>query len=406
MSVSDVMSTMMTQDATATMSADVTSGSQPSGIAGSKPMVKSVEDVMSLYDDYGDDSEASSNGVKLKEDKTTIPDELNNTVPKELNSEKKTEEKEEKTEESVPETSKDVIKESSELPKTVKVKVNGAETEVPLQDVINSYSGQQEIQRRFTEFDKTKKAFETERKELVGMNDYVKQEIGELRDSFDSLISQYQKNGYMEKNPLEAVNQLLDKMGINSNLFERAVFEHQLPDYAKYFNMTDVERDAYYTKRENDYLRKKEQGFTERDQQVKFREESQRKDFELITNAGLDSVKYDELQSELLEAGHKDLNAEKVVEYAKQKPTLDKVVKVFETLGTDPLQDKRTQTVFNLLKEFPETSIEEILDHMDPKRAALKSAQVLAAKAPKVNRVSSAKGQDSDLDEMLNYYKN
>jgi hypothetical protein len=406
MSVSDVMNTMMTQDATATMSADVTSGSQPSGIAGSKPMVKSVEDVMSLYDDYGDDSEASSNGVKLKEDKTTIPDELNNTVPKELNSEKKTEEKEEKTEESVPETSKDVIKESNELPKTVKVKVNGAETEVPLQDVINSYSGQQEIQRRFTEFDKTKKAFESERKEMVGMNDYVKQEIGELRSSFDSLISQYQKNGYMEKNPLEAVNQLLDKMGINSNLFERAVFEHQLPDYAKYFNMTDVERDAYYTKKENDYLRKKEQGFTERDQQVKFREENQRKDFELITNAGLDSVKYDELQSELLEAGHKDLNAEKVVEYAKQKPTLDKVVKVFEELGTDPLQDKRTQTVFNLLKEFPETSIEEILDHMDPKRAALKSAQVLAAKAPKVNRVSSAKGQDSDLDEMLNYYKN
>lgn len=403
MSVSDVMNTMMSQDATATMSADVTSGSQPSGSAGSKPMVKGVEDVMNLYDDYEDDSPAAKNGVALKEDKNTIADELNNTVPKELNSEEKTKEAKE---ESVPETSKEVINDSNKLPDMVKVKINGAETEVPLQDVINSYSGQQEIQRRFTEFDKSKKAFETEKKDLVGMNDYVKQEIGDLRSSFDSLIGQYEKNGYMDKNPLEAVNQLLDKMGINSNLFERAVFEHQLPDYAKFFNMTDVERDAYYTKKENDYLRRKEQGFNDRDQQVKVREEHQRKDVELIKNAGLDSVKYDELQNELIEAGHKDLTAEKVVEYAKQKPTLDKVVEIFNTLGADPIQDERSRTVFKILQEFPETSVDEILDAMDPKRAALKSAKILDAKAPKVARVSSAKGEDADLDEMLNYYKN
>lgn len=403
MSVSDVMNTMMSQDATATMSADVTSGSQPSGSAGSKPMVKGVEDVMNLYDDYEDDSPAAKNGVALKEDKNTIADELNNTVPKELNSEEKTEEAKE---ESVPETSKEVINDSNKLPDMVKVKINGAETEVPLQDVINSYSGQQEIQRRFTEFDKSKKAFETEKKDLVGMNDYVKQEIGDLRSSFDSLIGQYEKNGYMDKNPLEAVNQLLDKMGINSNLFERAVFEHQLPDYAKFFNMTDVERDAYYTKKENDYLRRKEQGFNDRDQQVKVREEHQRKDIELIKNAGLDSVKYDELQNELIEAGHKDLTADKVVEYAKQKPTLDKVVEIFNTLGADPIQDERSRTVFKILQEFPETSVDEILDAMDPKRAALKSAKILDAKAPKIARVSSAKGEDSDLDEMLNFYKN
>lgn len=403
MSVSDVMNTMMSQDATATMSADVTSGSQPSGSAGSKPMVKGVEDVMNLYDDYEDDSPAAKNGVALKEDKNTIADELNNTVPKELNSEEKTEEAKE---ESVPETSKEVINDSNKLPDMVKVKINGAETEVPLQDVINSYSGQQEIQRRFTEFDKSKKAFETEKKDLVGMNDYVKQEIGDLRSSFDSLIGQYEKNGYMDKNPLEAVNQLLDKMGINSNLFERAVFEHQLPDYAKFFNMTDVERDAYYTKKENDYLRRKEQGFNDRDQQVKVREEHQRKDVELIKNAGLDSVKYDELQNELIEAGHKDLTAEKVVEYAKQKPTLDKVVEIFNTLGADPIQDERSRTVFKILQEFPETSVDEILDAMDPKRAALKSAKILDAKAPKIARVSSAKGEDADLDEMLNFYKN
>lgn len=393
---------MASQDATATMSADVTSGSQPAGSTSTgKPVVGSVEDVMNLYADYEDDSVAAKNGVELKEDKNTIPDELNNTVPKEIEKDEKFDDKEDVKE------SLEVINEvKTEIPQTVKVKVNGQETEVPLQDVINSYSGQQEIQRRFTEFDKTKKSFEAEKNELVGMNNYVKQEIGDLRNSFSTLISQYEKNGYMEQNPLEAVNQLLDKMGINSNLFERAVFEHQLPDYAKFFNMTEVERDAHYAKKENEYLRKKEKGFTERDQQVKLREENQRKDFELITNAGLDNVKYQELQSELLDAGHKDLTADKVVEYAKQKPTLDKVVNIFKEIGADPTQDERARTVFKILQEFPDTTTEEILNHMDPQRAALKSAQVLAAKAPKVNRVSSAKGQDADLDEMLSFYKN
>ena len=402
MSVSDVMNTMMSQDATATMSADSTS-SMPSGSSeGGKPMVKGVEDIFNLYDGCEDESPAAKNGIELKEDKTTIPDELNNVEEKtEVTGKKEEDEKEEKAE-----NSKDVIEESTKLPDRVKVKVNGQETEVPLQDVINSYSGQQEIQRRFTEFDKTKKAFETEKTQLNEYNNYVKQEIGDLRDSVSSLVSQYEKNGYMEKNPLEVVNQLLDKMGINSNLFTRAVFEHQLPDYAKFFNMTDVERDAYYTKQENEYLRRKEQGFTERDQQVKLREQKQQQDLELIKSAGLDSVKYEELASELKDAGHNDLTPEKVVEYAKQKPTLDKVVNVFQQIGVDPTQDPRAQTVFKILTEFPSTTVEEILDHLDPQRLALKSAQVLAAKAPKGTKVINPKAEDSEFEDMMNYYKN
>lgn len=411
MSVSDVMNTMITQDATSSMSADVTSsttqssGGRPSGETGSgKPIVNSVEDIFSIYDGDGDDSEAAKNGIELKEDKSQIQDELNNTVPKEI---KKEDEKEEKVKEDKPEEVKPEAKDGPEkLQDLVKVKVNGIEKEVPLQDVINSYSGQQEIQRRFTEFDKTKKSFEAEKKELVGMNNYVKQEIGDLRNAFSNVVDQYHKNGTIEKDPFEAVNNLLDKMGINSNIYQRAVFEHQLPEFAKFFDMTDVERDAYFTRKENDYLRKKEQGFTERDQQVKLREEQQQKDFELIKSAGLDSVQYENLSSELLDAGHKDVTAEKVVEYAKQKPTLEKVIKVFESIGADPAQDQRSRTVFKILQDFPETTIEEILDHMDPNRAALKTAKILNDKAPKVNKAPVKKGEDPDFDEMLAFYKN
>jgi arsenate reductase-like glutaredoxin family protein len=399
MSVSDVMNTMASQDATESMGASSigTGGSQSSGSEDGKVIMKGIDDVFNLYDGSGEDeSPAANNGVKLKEDKTKLPDELNNEAPKE-------EEKEEVKEDVVPEVKKEEVK---SIPDTVKVKVNGVETEVPLQDIINSYSGQQEIQRRFTEFDKSKKAFESEKRELSGFNDYVKQEIGDLRQSFTGLVDQYNKNGYMDKNPMEAVNNLLDKMGINSNIFERAVFEHQLPEFAKFFNMTETERDAFYTKKENDYLRNKEKGFNDRDQQVKLREEDMRRDSEIIKNAGLDSVKYNELSKELEDAGHKDLTANKVVEYAKQKPTLDKVVKVFETVGTDPTTDERARTVFKLLQDFPETTVDEILDEMIPSRSALKSAKILEAKAPKVSRVASKRGEDSEFDDMMDFYKN
>lgn len=401
MSVEGVMNTIASQDATESMGASAVNSGQPAGSSSTgKPVVSGIDDIFNLYDPSGDES-AADNGIELKEDKTTVPDELNNVKPKETKKEEK--EEEEKVEE--PKTEEPKEEKLTSLPEKVKVKVNGNELEVPLQDVINSYSGQQEIQRRFTEFDKQKKAFEKESQQLKEYNSYVQEEIGLLRNSFDGMIRQYETTGMLDRDPLDAVNQLLDKMGINSNLYNRALFEHNLPEYAKFFNMTDVERDAYFTKKENDYLRKKEQGFTERDQQVKLREQKQQQDFELIRSAGLDSVKYDELTSELKEAGHTDLSAERVVEYAKQKPTLEKVVNVFQQIGADPTQDPRAHTVLKILTEFPDTTIDEILDHLDPQRVALKSAQVLQQKQPKNTKVPPRHDDDEELAEQLAYFR-
>lgn len=405
MSVEGVMNTIATQDATESMGASTVNGGQPSGSSNTgKPVVGNIDDIFNLYDGSGDENAAEKNGVELKEDKSTVPDELNNTKPKEEKKEEESKEEDTKKEEKIPENTKDEGK-NTNLPEKVKVKVNGADMEVPLQDVINSYSGQQEIQRRFTEFDKQKKTFEKESQQLKEYNNYVQEEISTLRGSFDGMIRQYETTGMLDRDPLDSVNQLLDKMGINSNLYNRALFEHNLPEYAKFFNMTDVERDAYFTKKENDYLRKKEQGFTERDQQVKLREQKQQQDFELIRSAGLDDVKYSELSSELKEAGHTDLSAERVVEYAKQKPTLEKVVNVFQQIGVDPTQDPRAQTVLKILTEFPSTTTEEILDHLDPQRVALKSAQVLQQKQPKNTRVAPQHDADDELLEQLEYFR-
>jgi hypothetical protein len=401
MSVSNVMDTMMQQDASETMGASTVNTGQPAGSSGNgKPVVGCIDDIFNLYSSSGDEAPADKNGVELKEEEKNIPDELNNPEVK------KEEKKEEKEEEKKPEAKEEPKEEKlTNLPDKVKVKVNGLETEVPLQDVINSYSGQQEIQRRFTEFDKQKKTWEKESAQEKEFTNYVKEEIGTLRGSLDGLVRQYEKSGYLDKNPLEVVNQLLDNMGINSNLFERALFEHQLPDYAKYFNMSDVERDAYFTRKENEFLRKKEQSLVERDSSVKLREQKQRQDLDLIKSAGLDDTTYDSLSRELLDAGHSELSAEKVVEYAKQKPTLDKVVQVFQEIGSDPSKDERAKTVFKLFSEFPELTTEEVLEHLDPNRAAIKSAKILQQKQPKNIKVQPQNDEDDELTEQLSYFR-
>ena len=404
MSVAQVMETMATQDATESMGVSIGNTGQPAGSSGTgKPVVSGIDDIFNLYDPSAEESESEKNGIELKEDDKKIPDELNNEKPEDKKKEDPKEE-ESKEEEKNPEVEAKEESKQSQLPEKVKVKVNGNEIEVPLQDVINSYSGQQEIQRRFTEFDKQKKAWEKESSELKNFNEYVKGEFQNLGSQFKSVIDEYEKTGSINKDPMSTLNQLLDKMGINSNIFNRALFEHQLPEYAKFFNMTDIERDAYFTRKENEYLRRKDQSLFERDQQVKLREEKQHKDLEIIKSAGLDTVQYESFKSELSDAGLENPSAEQVIEYAQQKPILERVLAISSEAKLDISNPKIAQ-IKELLLRFPDTTNDEVLDALLPERAAINAAKVLQEKQPKNYKVPPQTDEDEELTDLLSYFR-
>ena len=395
MSVENVMNTIQAQEAATDMTVEGESSAGHSQPQSSTKTVRSIEDLFNAT--YESDDVTEKESKPMEKEEKVIPDAKDKVTAKPK--EEKTDDSE-KTEEVKSDTTEETQKDQN-----FKVKVNGIEKEVPLQDLLNSYSGQQEIQRRFTEFDKQKKSFEKDMAQEREFTNFVKNEYGEFKQFINSMVNQYENTGYVDKNPLTVVNQLLDKMGINSNLFEKALFEHMLPDYANYFNMSDVEREAFYTKKENEYLRKKEQSFAERDQQSKLHEEKRRKDFELITNAGLDSVKYESLAKEMSDAGFKDLTPEMVVDYAQQKPLLDRIVTVFNEAGLNAIGDERAKIVHKLLKEFPNTTNEEILEYLSPEKMALKKAQVLNQKGTKVPKAAPQKSEDKELDDMLNWFK-
>jgi len=402
MSVSNVMDTIQAQEAgnEEVAEGETSAGSyQPAQQQGTKT-IRSIEDLFNST--YEADADADTDSKPMKKEEKIIPESKDEKITAKPKQETQETEEQAQEESLIDDSVKQVEKEQ---PQMFKVKINGSDKDVPLQDLLNSYSGQQEIQRRFTEFDKQKKSWESQTAQEKQFTNFVQQEYSGLREDLSALVSQYQKAGYVEKNPLQVVNQLLDKMGINSNLFERALFEHQLPDYANYFNMSDVEREAFYTKKENEFLRKKEQSFSERDQQVKFQEEKRRKDYELITSAGLDSVKYQESFKELSDAGINDITPEKVVDYVKQKPLLDRIVDVFNQAGQNAVGDERARIVHKLLTEFPDTTNEEILEYLSPEKVALKKAQILNQKGVKTPKAPPQKSEDKEMEELLNWFK-
>lgn len=305
-------------------------------------------------DDYGN-TPTKHEPVKVEKDKTS--------VAAAKDSDNREEAKEEAKEEKVIEQRIEKLAELSNDTK-FKVKIDGADQDVSLEDLKNGYSGKQAISKRFTELDNEKKAFTKEKSQVLADGNRMREEIANLKGGFEAAVNEYNKNGFTQKNPLHLVDQLLDKIGIDSHAYNRSVFEHNLPEYAKFFEMDETQRDAYFAKKENDFLRKKDQSFTERTQQAQAQTARQQQEYNLIKTSGLSIEQFNQHFEELADLGNPDLSVEKVLEFAKIKPIWDKsgdIVSKTTRAGDVAL----IQQVSRLLMEFPNMSDEEIIDSIN-----------------------------------------
>ena len=258
-----------------------------------------------------------------------------------------------------------------EIPKDakVKVKVDGQEIDVSIEELKSGYSGKQAISKRFTELDNEKKSFAKEKSQVLADGNRMREEIASLKGGFEAVVSEFTKNGFTSKNPSILVDQLLDKIGIDSHAYNRAVFEHNLPEYASFFEMDDVQRDAYFAKKENEFLRKKDQTFAERTREAQANQARQQQEFNLIKKSGLSVDDFNQHFEELADLGSEDLSVETVLEFAKVKPIFDKAGEIISK--TPRAGDvELIQSVSRLLMEFPNTTEEEIIEHVTGKKAA------------------------------------
>lgn len=330
-------------------------------------------------DDYGEDDKKGYEPTKVEKDKTPAPREQaekKDQGKKDLDEKGAVADEEQGTEEGI-----ETVEGDSDEPvvEKHKVKVDGQEMEVTLEELKAGYSGKQAISKRFTEFDKEKKSFQKEKEYLQGGIKHVQAEVQEIRQGFESVIGEYKKNGFLTKDPLQTVEMMLDKMGIDSYDFTRALFEYNLPEAAKFLEMDETQQEAYFAKKENAFLRKKDQTLAERTREAQASTQRQQQEFNLIKNAGLTVESYNDLYSELENLGDEEITTEKVVEYARLKPTWDKagtLVSKTSRAGDIPL----IQEVTRFLLEFPNTTEEEIISSINGQKEAEKVAKALKNK--------------------------
>ncbi len=126
---------------------------------------------------------------------------------------------------------------SSQEESKYKVKVDGQEVEVPLQDLLNSYSGNKAVEKRFTELDKEKKSLQAQIKEIENFNNEL---ASTMRD----------------KGVLEGVLKLGEMNNIAPHLVKEALMKELLPEIIRLQELSEEQKQFEREKADLEYKTK------------------------------------------------------------------------------------------------------------------------------------------------------
>lgn len=244
------------------------------------------------------------------------------------------------------------IPEDAEL----KVKVDGKNEKVTLTELRDNYAGKVAWDKKFSEFSEEKKGWE-ETKNLYDA------EMEVIKEHFVNLRTLTEKGMQGEVDPVSSMNYLLDLMGINTVDYNKAVFEHMAEEFDLYSQMTESEREALWTKRENEYLVKRQESLTRNQSEEKARVEFQRKVEGLREAHGISEEDYVSAENDLKDMGFKDFNPEQVVEAARLKPliaTADELLEPYlEQLSDEEAHNASVEIATTMLRT-PELTVDQV----------------------------------------------
>jgi len=292
----------------------------------SKPEKEEVSEDLKVIKD----SQADSKGKVIKEDKdekeSEDDEEEESKDKKEDEDEEESEDESEvEEEEEKPEPKKDSkklrMRMGDELfnvdsDASFKVKVDGENVDVPLQELINNYSGKTAWDKKFTEIGKEKKALEYERSSFLKQRDEV---VDHLQKALSPL-----KNP--EGNPLDSLLYLVELSGDDPYNAYRRIMESNLDELSNLLDMSEVERELYFHKKKDELysnVAKKRQEKTQKEQvfnQTLEKVNSLRQSYNVTEEDFVEAS--DELEDLYTSAGLdvNDIDHEAVVDYASLRP--------------------------------------------------------------------------------------
>ena len=198
---------------------------------------------------------------------------------------------------------------------TIRTKVDGKWEKPTLQELKDNYSGVIAHDRKFSDLGDRVKAQDS--KETT-----YEAEITKLQGHMGNISNLVKGAMAGEVNPSDAMDYLLDLMGADTLQFNKLAMEHQAEQYDMYSQMTESEREAYWTKKENAVLTKKQESLTTNQAAEHTRAELSSKVNSLRETHGISEEAYVSAENDLKAEGFKDLSPENIVQAAQLQPLL------------------------------------------------------------------------------------
>jgi hypothetical protein len=310
------------------------------------------------------DSQADSDGKVIKEDGEEDADEEEEEVKKVQKSKKEesfddeeeeseaVEEKAEETEEEEKPKSKLRMKMGDELfnvqsDATFKVKVDGSVLDVPVQELINNYSGKTAWDKKFTELGKEKKNIDNDKASIEKQKAFILDFVGKTLDPLKD----------PNKSPMDSLMYLVEMSGEDPYNAYRRIMESNLEELSSLLDMGETERELYFHKKKDELYGKvdkqrqeklqKEQVFNQTRQKVDSLRQAHNVSEEEFVNAA------DELEEIFKAQGRNvgEISEEHVVDYASLKPHISKIQEMV-TPYEDNISDDRYGDVVSELAYY------------------------------------------------------
>lgn len=226
----------------------------------------------------------------------------------------------------------------------VRVKIDGSFQEVPVQELINNYSGKVAYDKKFSEIGNEKKYIETEKAALAQKTEFVKSTV-------DTVLKHLSDP---DANPLEALYYLVEKSGHDNYSVYKRMLDANLEEVENLMSMSDVERKAYFLEKKDEFRTKSEQArIAESTKAQAFNQAVQKVD-SLRQAHGVSEEQYlqalDQLESEGTDTNK--MTDEQVVDYASLKPHTETVQDVLEPFEDSIEDSKYSEVVRNLARQL------------------------------------------------------
>ncbi len=317
----------------------------------------------------------------------------------------KVEAKTEEAEKELPKAGKIKIRVGDDLyglePDTsVRVKVDGAYKDVPIAELVNNYSGKEAYDKKFTEIGNMRKEVETKTQTIAKKEEFV----NTVAKTVKEIVSD------PSKDPYEAVAYLAELMGVPTPDLHKRSLESRLDELSKLLDMTDMERENYFLKKETDYLRSRQDARMKQEVET---QESQKFMTHVDTLRGKHNVseeKFVEAMDELEQfygEGSAQVTPEFVVEYAVLRPYLEKTKSLVQPYLEDIGEAKLPTVINQLANAMKQYGVgeAEIKAELEAQFGVSKSVKDLNAKLQAKKPVKESKEEQSERLESFDDFE-